>query len=75
MCIFKFPILSGLLLTLKKNAQILHKELEKNPHIRVGGDEIAPIKHIYLSDPCEIHEVATKKLEGIVNYVSQVHRM
>lgn len=59
---------TGLLLTLKKNAQILHKELEKNPHIRVGGDEIAPIKHIYLSDPCEIHEVATKKLEGIVNY-------
>lgn len=60
-----------LLRTLRDNACMMHKELEKNPHLRIGGEEISPVKHLYLSDPCEIIEEATKKLEAVSDYCIQ----
>ena len=61
--------LKDMLITLRENATLMHKELLKNPHVRIGGDEISPIKHLYLSDPCEIRELSCKKLESISDYV------
>ncbi|GAB6032725.1 Serine palmitoyltransferase 1 [Chamberlinius hualienensis] len=56
-----------LLTTLRNNAVRMHEELRKITEIRVGGDPISPVKQVYLSDPCEIREVAVKKLEAIAD--------
>jgi len=56
-----------ILTTLRNNCILMHEELSKITEIRVGGDPISPVKHIYLSDPYEIREAAVKKLEAITD--------
>lgn len=56
-----------ILTTLRNNACLMHKELLRINRLKVGGDAISPVKHLYIFEDCP-REEKIKKLERIVDY-------
>ncbi|XP_023223298.1 serine palmitoyltransferase 1-like [Centruroides sculpturatus] len=55
------------LVTLRENASLVHKELQRIPQLSLGADEISPVKHLYIVGDYS-REEKIKKLERIVDY-------
>lgn len=58
----------SLVTKLRTNCILAHAELQKIAQLRVGGSEVSPIKHVYLSRECKSREEDKEYLEKIVAY-------
>ncbi|CAL1530141.1 unnamed protein product [Lymnaea stagnalis] len=57
-----------LLVDLRENCEKVHEKLSNLSSIKIFGDAISPIKHLYLTEPASDREFDLRTLENVVDY-------